>query len=249
MGEAGGEGVTLFTDRQDIAPLLRAHSPADAMATCYALYHSEARTRLTVCRDERERALGFAAVCQTGFDLFQPLVVLRAPAERVEIAAWLLRNTLAPMRSYHVVVPPVLAPAVEAELNVQAAATHLVFEARRADFQPVINVLVTSSRGPDGAMRFAIRAADGTVVAESGINWRTEEFAEVFVHVELAARDRGLGKSVVSACTVHLLESNLRPLYIVDENNAESVSIAEALGFVDTGARERAFVGSLKRPT
>ncbi len=239
--------MTLFTDRQSIAPLLRVHNSADAMVAYYALNHSEARTRLTVYRDERERALGFVAVCQTGFDLFQPLVVLRAPDR--EIAAWLLRNALAPMRSYHVVVPPVLAPAVEAELNVQAAATHLVFEARRADFQPVINVLVTSSHGPDGAMRFAIRAADGTVVAESGINWRTEEFAEVFVHVELAARGRGLGKSVVSACTVHLLESNLRPLYIVDENNAESLSIAESLGYTDTGARERAYVGSVKRET
>jgi RimJ/RimL family protein N-acetyltransferase len=239
--------VTFYADRQSIAPLLRAHSPADAMATYYALHHSELRTKLTVYRDEHKQALGFAAVCQTGYDLFQPLAVLRAPAERVEVAAWLLRHALAPIRSYHVVAPPALAPAVEAELNVQAAATHLVFEARRADFQPVINVLVTSSRGPDGALRFAIRAANGTVVAESGVNWRTQEFAEVFVHVELAARGRGLGKSVVSACTAHLLESNLRPLYIADESNAESLSIAESLGYTDTGARERAYVGSVKR--
>jgi RimJ/RimL family protein N-acetyltransferase len=188
------------------------------------------------------------AVCQTGFDLFQPLAVLRAPsANGAEVAAWLLRDGLSPTRSYHVIVPPALALTVEVELNVQAAATHMVFEASRADFKPVINVLVTSSRGSDGGMRFAIRSADGRVVAESGTNWRTGEFAEVFVHVEFAAQGRGLGKSVVSACTAHLLEFGLRPLYYVDQNNAESVAIAESLGYADTGVREQVYVGSIKR--
>lgn len=217
------------------------------MAAYYALRHSESRTRLTLHRNERGVPDGFIAVCQTGFDLFQPLALLRAPA--VEIAAWLLRSGLAPMRSYHVVAPPSLATAVESQLNIQSSATHLVFEVNRANFRPVINVLVTSSRGPDGALRFVIRAADASVVAESGTNWRTEEFAEVFVHVEFAARGRGLGKSVASACTAHLLEANVRPLYIVDKDNAESVSIAESLGYADTGARECAYVGALKRET
>lgn len=237
-------GLTLSTDRLAIVPLLRAHSPEDALAAYYALHHGEARTRLTIHRDERGAPDGFIANCQTGFDLFQPLVVLCAPT--AEVATWLLREGLSPARLYHVVVPPRLAPAVEAVLDVQAAAIHLVFEARPADFRPVINVLVTSSRGPDGATRFAIHAADGRVVAESGVNWRTDEFAEVFVHVESAARGRGLGKSVVSACVVHLFESNLRPLYTVDQNNTEALAIAESLAFVDTGAREGAFIGSLK---
>ena len=237
--------MTLYADRQAIAPLLRDHSPEDALAAYYALHHSETRTQLLVHRDERGHALGFMAVCQTGFDLFQPLAVLRAPT--TEMTARLLRNGLAPTRSYHVIVPPALAPAVEAEMNVTSSATHWVFEVHRANFKPVINVLVTSSRGPDGGMRFAIRAADGSVVAESGTNWRSDEFAEVFVHVEFVARGRGLGKSVVSACTAHLFESNLRPLYFVDQDNTESVAVAEALGYTDTGARERAYVGSLKR--
>lgn len=228
---------------------MREHSPDDALAVYYALRHGETRTQLMVHRDARDakRADGFIAVCQTGFDLFQPLVVLRAPT--IEVAAWLLRSGLSPMRSYNIIVPPALAPAVEAEINATTAATHLVLEAHRASFQPVINVLVTSSRGPDGGTRFAIRAADGRVVAESGANWRTDEFAEVFVHVELAARGRGLGKSVASACTAHLIESGLRPLYIVDQDNAESVAIAESLGYADTGAHEQAYVGSLKPMT
>jgi GNAT superfamily N-acetyltransferase len=239
--------VTLTADRQFVRPLVREHSPADAMAAYYALHHSELFTKLALHRDARSIADGFIAVCQTGFDLFQPFVVLRAPDTKV--AAWLLRYALSSVRSYQVVVPPVLAPAVEAELNVRASASHRVLEARRADFRPVINVLVASSRGPEGSARFAIRAADETLVAESGINWRTDEFAEIFVQVEPAARGRGLGKSVVSACTAYLLEANLRPLYIVDEANAESLAIAESLGYTDTGARERAYVGSLSRKT
>ena len=239
--------MTLDDDRRAIAPLLRPHSPEDALAAYYALHHSDARTRLAVHRDEYGAADGFIAVCQTGFDLFQPLVVLRAPTEYV--ATDLLRTALSPGRSYHIFVPPHLAPAVLAELDVQKAAICRVFEARRADYKPVINVLVASSRGPDGAMRFAVRAADGRVVAESGANWRTAEFAEVFVHVEPAMRGKGLGSSVVSACTTHLFESKLRPLYIVDQNNAESVSIAESLRYTDTGARECAYVGSIKRET
>ena len=237
--------MTLDADRQAIAPLLRPHSPEDALATYYALHHGDARTRLAVHRDERGSADGFIAVCQTGFDLFQPLVVLQAPAEYV--AADLLRTALSPGRSYHVFVSPHLASAALAELDVQKAALCRVFEARRADYRPVINVLVTSSRGPDGAMRFAVRAADGRVVAESGANWRTAEFAEVFVHVEFPARGRGLGKSVVSACATYLLESGLRPLYVVDQQDVESVAIADALGFTDTGVRQSAFTGSLKR--
>lgn len=237
--------MTLDADSQAIAPLLRAHSPEDAMATYYALHHSDARTRLAVHRNEYGAADGFVAVCQTGFDLFQPLVVLRAATGRV--AADLLQNALSPERSYHVFVSPHLAPAVLAELDVQKAAICRVFEARRADYKPVINVLVTSSRGPDGAMRFAVRAADGRVVAESGANWRTAEFAEVFVHVEFSVRGRGLGKSVVSACTTYLLESGLRPLYLADQQDGESIVIADSLGFTDTGVRYSTFVGSLKR--
>jgi len=238
--------VTLYADRQAIAPLLRAHSPADALAAYYALRHSELRTHLVVHRDERNTPDGFIAVCRTGFDLFQPLVVMRAST--VDVAAWLLYNGLSPARPYQVVAPPALAPAIAANMNVQEAATHLTFEAHRSSFTPVVNVLVTSSRPPDDmrGIRFVIRAADGTVVAESGANWRSDEFAEVFVHVEPAARGRGLGKSVASACTAYLLDGNLRPLYVVDENNTESVSIAQALGYTDTGARELACTGSLK---
>ncbi len=236
--------MTLYSDRQAISPLLPRHSPEDALAVYYALHHGETRTTLVVHRNAEGRPDGFMAVCQTGFDLFQPLAIVRAPT--VQAARELLGSGLSPLRSYHIIIPPMLAPAVETEMDIRSTALHRVFEATRAGFKPVINVLVTSSRGPDGQMRFAIRAANDEVVAESGTNWRSDEFAEIFVHVEPAARGRGLGKSVVSACTSYVLESGLRPLYIVDQDNTESISIAESLGYADTGAREQAYVASLK---
>jgi predicted GNAT family acetyltransferase len=84
-------------------------------------------------------------------------------------------------------------------------------------------------------------------VALSGTNWRSPAFAEVFVHVHPQGRDRGWGKSVVSACTAALLEDRVRPLYIVDQNNEASIAIAEGLGYVDTGVREFSGEGQLMR--
>ena len=60
---------------------------------------------------------------------------------------------------------------------------------------------------------------------------------------QFAARGRGLGKSVVSACIAHLIESNLRPLYIVDQNNAESVpSLKSWVILIPARVSERALV-------
>ena len=88
--------------------------------------------------------------------------------------------------------------------------------------------------------------SQGQIVAMSGTNWRSPEFAEVFVYVHPQGRGRGWGRSVVSACTALLLEERLRPLYIVDEGNDSSIRIAEALGYIDTGLREFVGEGQLK---
>lgn len=83
-------------------------------------------------------------------------------------------------------------------------------------------------------------------MAMSGTNWRSPNFAEVFVYVHPRGRGRGWGRSVVSACTSALLEERLRPVYIVDEENEASIHIAEGLGYVDTGIREVSGEGRLR---
>ena len=59
--------------------------PRDALAAYYALYHDHRRTQLWLHFDRRDRIDGLMAVCQTGFDLFQPTVVLRAHDEEAAV--------------------------------------------------------------------------------------------------------------------------------------------------------------------
>ena len=74
---------TLIQKRQAIQPLLAPRSPADALASYYALHHPEDRSTLLVHRAESGRADGFLALCRTGMDLFRPLRTMRAESERI----------------------------------------------------------------------------------------------------------------------------------------------------------------------
>lgn len=238
-----GQG-DLADKRHAINSLLNLHSPADALTAYYALSHDDKRTWLTVEQDGSGRAIGFVAVCQTGLDLFRPLVVLRADLPATAIA--LLHKALAPGRPYYVIAPLELAPALNAVIDIEERDVNHIYEARRASFKPVANVLVVGSRDAENKPRFVIRSATGDVIAEAGLNWQSDEFAEIYVNVQPAARGRGWGKSVVSACTAYLLGAGLRPLYITSENNTPAIRLCQALGYKDTGAREYVCTGVKK---
>lgn len=231
--------------RRLIRVLLSPTDPADALASYYALWHDPRRTLLTL-HSANAAPDGFVTVSQTGADLFRPLVTLRAPDGTV--AGELVRAALAPDRPYLVISPIALASAIREHLEVSQASINRIFRLDPSRFQPIVNVLVQPATGADGAFRFQIES-QGQLVAMSGTNWRSPIFAEVFVYVHPAGRGRGWGKSVVSACTAQLLAEHLRPLYMVQEGNQASLSIAEALGYVDTGACEfTAQVRLLPRP-
>jgi len=239
------ELTELNAKRRAIRPLLSPTDPADALTSYYALWHDPRRTQLTLHHDPQHRVDGFIAICQTGADLFRPLVTLRTPDEKA--AAELLRTTLASKRPYQVIVPLALASAVREQMEITRSTLDRIYQLDPSLFQPVINVLVQRVAAADGTPRFQIEAQD-QVVAMSGTNWRSPSFAEVFVYVHPSGRERGWGKSVVSACTAALLEENLRPLYMVEEGHVASIRIAEGLGYVDTGLREFAGEGRLKEP-
>jgi hypothetical protein len=227
-----------------VRPLLSPHDPADALASYYALYHDPKRTCLTISYDAQRNADGFVAVCQTGADLFRPLVTLRA--HDTDAVSSLLGKALTPHRPYHIAVPVTMAPAVRDCMDLRESTLLSVYRLEPTRFQPIINVLVQQVRGADGTPRFQIES-QGKVAAISGTNWRSPTFAEVFVVVDPGSRHRGWGKSVASACTSALLEDRLQPLYFVSEENRPSVRIAEELGYVDTGLREIAAEGRLKQ--
>ncbi len=229
--------------RRALRPLLSPADPADALASYYALWHDPRRTQIGLHHDAQGRVDGFIAVCQTGIDLFRPLVTFRAPDEAA--AGELFRAVLAPDHPYQVVVPLALASAVRQHMEVSRSAINRIYRLDPSLFQPVVNVLVQRVVGADGTPHFQIES-QGQVVAMAGTNWRSPIFAEVFVYVRPGGRGRGWGRSVVSACTVALLEERLIPLYVVEEGNEASLHIAEALGYVDTGLHEFVGEGRLK---
>jgi L-amino acid N-acyltransferase YncA len=220
--------------RRLIRALLSPTSPADALASYYALWHDPRRTQIRL-HNSTTGVDGFLAISQTGADLFRPLVTLRAQDSAV--AGELVRTSLAPNRPYQVIAPIPLASAVREILEITHASTNRIYQLEPSRFQPVINVLVQQGSGADGSPRFQIES-QGQVVAMAGTNWRSPTFAEVFVYVHPTARGRGWGRSVVSACTAELLAAHLRPLYMVEEGNMASLEVAEGLGYEDTGARE-----------
>jgi GNAT superfamily N-acetyltransferase len=229
--------------RRAIRPLLAPTDPADALTSYYALWHDPRRTSLILHRDSRGQADGFVAVCQTGVDLFRPLVTLRAPDGT--IVGEMLHEALMSGRSYQVTVPVMLASAVRDHLSFARSSLTHVYCLDPSNFRPIVNVLVQPVTGADGSLRFQIES-QGQLAAMSGTNWRSPTFAEVFVYVHPRSRGRGWGKSVVSACTASLLEERLRPLYMVEEGNEASIRIAEALGYIDTGLREFTGQGQLE---
>lgn len=217
--------------------------PRDALAAYYALYHDPRRTRLWLHCDVNDRFRGFVAICQTGFDLFQPTVVLRARDDASAVA--LLQEALSSGRPYYIVTTPTLSSVVRDMMHLEREEHNRVylFEARR--YKPEINVLVQPAGAADSAPRYVIRS-QGQVASEAGINWRSPRFAEVFVHTQPWAKGRGWGKAVVAACALTLVQAGLQPLYMVPEENQASIRLAESVGFVNTGAYEFAAAGMYK---
>lgn len=251
MAKRRGSGIlrpvtALADERRQIQTILNDRSPADAFTAYYALYHDPKRTQIYIHTDASQQVDGFLVRAQTGLDLFRPVVVLRAATDAV--AADLLHQGLIPARPYYLVAPLNLSQVVNSTLTLSDAETLCVYRLNLNVFSPLVNVLVVSKPAPDGSPRFEIRQGD-TVMAAAGINWRSPHFAEVYVYTKAEARGRGWGKAVVSAVCVDLLKKDLKPLYVVHEQNTASIQLADSLGFEDTGAREYAGQAMLTPPT
>ena len=233
----------IATKRARVQALLSAHSPADAIATYYALHHDPARTRLFLHHDAAGHADGFLVRAQTGMDLFTPTVIARAPSEQA--AATLFQSGLIAGRPYFLLLPPELEAVAFRDLEVSAAERLHVYCLEPKHFRPVINALVQPGAGQNGMPRFEIRS-EQRALSTAAVIWRSPHFAEISVSTAPEARGRGWGRSVVAALTNEILRMGLQPLYVTAENNEGSIRVAEAVGFSDTGAR--IFSGSATRP-
>jgi L-amino acid N-acyltransferase YncA len=97
--------------------------------------------------------------------------------------------------------------------------------------------MVVTRTDRDGNPRAEVKQGD-TAAAVAGVNWVSPIFAEVFVQVQPDSRKRGWGRAVVRALCAELLKRQVTPLYSVAEDNDDSFSLADDVGFVETGARE-----------
>lgn len=227
--------ATLQYLRESARDLLNEFDAADALASYYALYHDPQRTTLFVHRNTEDVVDGFLARCQTGFDLFRPLVAMRVRGSGA--LPVLLESGLSPGHPHLIALPARLAEQVTTHVALSEVARNLILRLEPARFRPVINVLVARSQDLSGNPRAIIRRGDQTV-ASAGVNWRSPIFAEVYVQVDAAFWSRGYGLSVLSAVVEELLKKQAMPIYAVERSNEASRKLAQEIGFVDTGARE-----------
>ena len=223
--------------RLKVRAMLSLSAPADGLYAYYAFYHDRERTDLHIHEDARGRADGFVAVCQTAQRLFQPTVVLRTA--KADVAVHLLKETLEPGRPYYLVTTPDLKDPASQVVEMPEPEVSRIYEIVLARFEYAINVMVVSEEGLEGRPRFVVRSRD-LVVAEASVAWISPQFAAVHAHATPAARERGLGKSVLTACTQWVMRSGRHPLTIVEIGDDDATDLVESVGYVDTGARELA---------
>ncbi len=227
---------TLTYFRDNARKLLNEFDAADGLATYYTLYHEPRRTAIAIHRASDGTLDGFLTQCLTGIDLFRPLVTmrLRGPGSA---ARGLIAESLTPGRPYLLIVPERVMESAAPHLEVTYAEHTHILRLEPARYRPEMNALILHTEDAAGNPR--TEARDGrTVLGSAGVNWRSSLFAEVYVTVDPAAQRRGLGRSLVNALVGDLIKLKVTPLYTGSESHAESLALAEAVGFIDTGARE-----------
>lgn len=228
----------LTASRRAIRHLLDEHSPADAAASYYAFYHPDGQTQLLPYPAAAERAQGYVALSRTGLDLFRPLLTMRLPIQNMAASTEVIYQDLVPGTAVILLCPNAYLPLLRALFEIHSEEHLDVLVLDRSRFEPIINVLVSSSTGPNGLPRFIIRntnSREQEVVASSGINWQTPYFADISVNTSPGQQRQGWGKSVAAAMVQYLLSNGRTPLYAVAPQNTASQQLARSIRFTSKG--------------
>ncbi|MCP4424753.1 MAG: GNAT family N-acetyltransferase [Chloroflexi bacterium] len=239
----------LVESRQAIRHLLDERSPADAIASYYAFHHPDAKTQALTYPADAARADGYVVLSRTGMDLFRPFVTLRLPIADMAASIELIYQAIMPGTAVILIVPPDYLPLLQAVFALQTEERLRIFVLDQVRFEPIINVLVTETRGPNNLPRFIIRrfnSPDQEIVASAGLNWQSPTFAEISANTVPNRQRQGWGRSVVAAMANYLLSNGRTPLYVVSENNAPSSRLAHSVGFADRGIRRVLLQATLK---
>jgi GNAT superfamily N-acetyltransferase len=251
--------VSLFELRRAIRHLLNERHVADAMAAYYAFYHPDSRTSLVTYPPGAGRASGYVCLSRTGIDLFRPLVTLRLPLDSdtgqpdPAATADLIHQAIPAGSSLFLSGPAAYHPLISALFAIDLDTRLKVYTLREADFEPVINVLVTQEADVNGLPHFTIRqnpaggpTGRGELLASASANWQSPHFTEISVRTHQSHRRQGFGRSVVAALAQEVLRSGRTPVYVLSEDNTASSQLAESVGFADTGHRQFMIQGTLK---
>ena len=233
--------ANLTESRRAIRHLLDERQPADAVASYYAFHHPDHKTQLLTYPADAARATGYIAISRTGMDLFRPLVTLRLPIADMIASVDLIYQVLLPGTAVIFLAPREYLPLLQAVFDIQMEDHLQVMALDRSRFEPIINVLVSQTTGPNKLPRFIIRrtaSPDQEIVAAAGLNWQSPHFAEVSVNTNHSHQRQGWGRSVVAAMAQYLLKNGRTPLYIVSENNSPSIQLAQSVGFKDSGSHQ-----------
>lgn len=237
--------MSLADRRRAIRHLLDSQKSADARATYYAFHHPDKRTSLITHLPNTARATGYICLSRTGLDLFRPLMTMRLPTGDMLATLDLIYSALPVGASVLMSASMHDMPMIRATFDIERESVTHVLALDRGRYEPIINVLVTSEGERNGLPRMVIRR-DGETVASANVNWRSEKFAEINVTTSPKHRRQGWGRSVVAGLCGRLLESGVRPIYVVSAENRASIKLAESVGFIDTGARSVFLEATLK---
>lgn len=231
--------MTLSSQRKAIRHLIDERQPGDALADYYAYYHPEQRTELAIHPAGAKRADGYVGISRTAVDLFRPFVTMRLPLDDHSACWELIVGALPPETPIILYAPEAYEPLLRAFFEIESEDRLQVLVLDRGRYEPIINVLVTQSEGPNGLPRFVIRSTQdrSQILTASSLNWQTDYFAELSVFTAPEQRRQGRGRSVVAAMCQYLLDNGRTPLYAVSQNNLASQRLAESTGFVDLGLR------------
>ena len=216
---------------------LLSDEPADATAVYYAFHHPDGKSSVLPYPAEAERAAGFVTFSRTGLDLFRPLLTMRLPIADLETSAEVIYNGIQPETAVIIQAPADYLPLLQALFDVQTIEKLHLYTLNHHQFEPVINVLVTQTTGPNELPRFVVRSQqDDRVIASAGINWQSPEYANLSVNTDSAHRRQGLGVSVLSAIVGYVLENGRSPLYEVAASNSASQTLAQQAHFSNADA-------------
>lgn len=226
-------------ERKAIHSILDKQNPADAIAAYYAFDHPQQKTQLLIYPKNATNAAGYLALSRTGLDLFRPLVTMRLPKSNANAAAEQLFSEIAENTPVIIYAPVSYEPLLQAFFEIQTLETLQLFTLDRSKFEPIINIHVTQSTGPNDLTRFVISTPQNNsqVSAVSGLNWQSPNFAELFVNTSPGQRRQGWGRSVLAASIQYVLDSGRSPLYVASEQNEPSKQLAQKVGFVDSHVR------------